>query len=108
MAESLAIAEKSLTKQSLPLENKEFLKTLTAIEWLLKNDFEISICRQMNNDYISIIVAAEDQYPYLINGLFHSNTCTSNGIDTLFLDCNGWANTLKTHIEKNNEFTKTN
>lgn len=106
LAESLAIAEKSLTKQSLPLENKEFLKTLNGIEWLLKNDFEIQICRQINNDYISIIVAAEDQYPYLINGLFHSNTCASNGIDTLFLDCNGWANTLKTHIERNKEFTK--
>ena len=106
LAESLAIAEKNLTKQSLPLENKEFLKSLKGIEWLLKNDFEIQICKQMYNDYISIIVTAEDQYPYLINGLFHSNTCASNGVDTLFSDCNGWANTLKTHIEKNNEFLK--
>ena len=106
LAESLAVAEKSLTKQSLPLENEEFLKSLKGIEWLLKNDFEISICPEINNDYIFIIVAAEDQYPYLINGLYCYNTCASNGIDTLFLNCNGWANTLKTHIEKNKEVTK--
>ena len=106
LAESLAIAEKNLTKQSLPLENKEFLKSLKGIEWLLKNDFEISICQQMYNDYISIIVSAEDQYKGLINGLYSNDTCSSNGISTLFQNCNGWANTLKIHIEKNNEFTK--
>ena len=105
LAESLSIAEKNLTKQSLPLENKEFLKSLKGIEWLLKNDFEIQIFKT-HDDYFNIQVSAEDQYPYLINGLFHSNTCASNGIDTLFLDCNGWASTLKTHIEKNNEFIK--
>jgi len=106
LAESLAIAEKSLTKQSLPLENKEFLKTLTGIEWLLKNDFEIQIFKEVYNDYFYIMVKAEDEYPYLINGLYCYNTCASNGIDTLFSNCNGWANTLKSHFEKNKEFVK--
>lgn len=105
LAESLAIAEKSLTKQSLPLENKEFLKGLNGIEWLLKNDFEIQIFKT-HDDYFNIQVSAEDQYPYLINGLYTKETCASNGISTLFQNCNGWANTLKTHIEKNNEFEK--
>ena len=105
LAESLAVAEKSLTKQSLPLENKEFLKSLKGIEWLLKNDFEIQIFKT-HDDYFNIQVSAEDQYPYLINSLYSNDTCSSNGISTLFQNCNGWANTLKTHIEKNKEFTK--
>ena len=52
------------------------------------------------------MVVAEDQYKGLINGLYNNDTCSSNGISTLFQNCNGWANTLKTHIEKNKEFTK--
>ena len=46
LAESLAIAEKSLTKQYLSLQNKEFLKTLNGIEWLLKNNFDIFISKE--------------------------------------------------------------
>ena len=107
LAESLALAEKSLTKQYLSLQNKEFLKTLNGIEWLLKNNFDIFISKE-HYDYFNIQVSAEDQYKGLINGLYNYNTCSSNGISTLFQNCNGWANTLKKHIEKNNEFIKNN
>ena len=96
-------AERILNKSKLQKNTQEFLQSLTGIDWLLKKNFRVSVSKN-NERYFFIQVSADDQYSYLSNGLFHSNS--SNGVSDLLETCNGWADTLRTHIEYTKEFEK--